>query len=390
MKLASSKECTCCMACIDICPHSILKSVVDKNGYYIITTDPNVEKQCVECGRCSRVCPVLNKTQKSRVSVPYAAWNTSSIQRRFSASGGIFAALATSVIHKGGSVYGAVIEGFDIKHQRITDEHDLYRLQGSKYQHSNMVGIYKQVREDLRNGKYVLFSGMGCQVEGLLLFLGKMNKEHLYTIDTICGGLSTMLPMIHLKNSGKYKGICSFRDKNNGWQSRGFKYSLKMVCKNGAIEDLGLDNMVLNTFSSKLLKRSSCLDCKFTGINRQSDCTIGDFWGDISFKEQHREGLSVFVAHNERIMSLVKDSTMEVRPISWNSIIVYNHNIVWTHYPLIRYFYSRYKVLRALQNQDYLLVANVINPWSISGLLLRVYLKINSLHRIIFELFKKF
>ncbi|MFS2832863.1 Coenzyme F420 hydrogenase/dehydrogenase, beta subunit C-terminal domain [Bacteroides uniformis] len=379
MRLASSKECTGCMACVDACPHTVLKATIDINGYYAIV--PDSEKQCTECGKCSQICPVLNQTQTTGESVPYAAWNKDSEQRKQSASGGIFAALATSIIRKGGSVYGAAIEGFDVKHLRITDECELHRLQGSKYQHSDMTGIYMQVRNDLRQGMYVLFSGLGCQVAGLLSFLGKTKKEKLYTIDTICGGLSTMLPMLHLKTSGKYKGISSFRDKENGWQSKGFRYSLKMVRKDGSVEDLGLDNLVLNTFSSKLLKRSSCLDCKFVGLHRNSDCTIGDFWGNESFKEQHHEGLSVLIAHNERIISLMRETHIEAKPVSWKEVITDNRNIYWTHYPLIRYFFSRKKALLAMQEKDYVIATKQMSPWSFPGLLLRIYLKINMLYR---------
>ncbi len=379
MKLAVPKECTGCMACVDACPHTILRATIDINGYYTIV--PDSEKQCTECGRCSQICPILNLVPTTGKSVPYAAWNKDSNQRKQSASGGIFAALASSIIRKGGSVYGAAIVGFDVKHLRITDERELYRLQGSKYQHSDMTGIYRQVRNDLRQGMYVLFSGLGCQVAGLLHFLGKTQKEKLYTIDTICGGLSTMLPMLHLKESGKYKGILSFRDKENGWQSKGFRYSLKMVRKDESIENLGLDNLVLNTFSSKLLKRSSCLDCKFVGLHRNSDCTIGDFWGDESFKEQHHEGLSVLIAHNDRIISLIEDAHVEANPVSWKEVIADNRNINWTHYPLIRYFFSRKKALRAMQEKDYATANKQMSPWSFPGLLLRIYLKANILYR---------
>ena len=126
MKLASQKECTGCMACVDACPHKVLKAEMDLNGYYAIV--PDCMEKCVECGRCSRVCPILNPAQTTGKSTPYAAWNLDAEQRKQSASGGIFASLATSIIRKGGSVYGAAIDGFEIKHLRITDEHELHRL----------------------------------------------------------------------------------------------------------------------------------------------------------------------------------------------------------------------------------------------------------------------
>lgn len=379
MILAKKKECTACMVCVDACAHNVLRSEVDDDGYFTIRISS--EKDCVECGMCTKVCPVLNRDEKKHESHPYAAWCIDLEKRMLSASGGIFSALAVVILKKGGIVYGASTEGFNIVHKRITTESDLHLLQGSKYQHSSLVGVYRLIRKDLATGRYVLFSGLGCQVAGLLQFLGRTNTERLYTLDMICGGLSTMLPMLHLKESGEYKGICSFRDKENGWSSRGFKYSLKMWRKNGSVEDLGLNNVVLNMFSSKLLKRSSCLDCKFTGFNRRSDCTIGDFWGDLRFKEQHALGLSVFIAHGEHIMDLVREANMEIHPVSWKEIITNNHNLYWTHYPLIRYLGSRKVALDALRLKNYPKAMKQINSWSIPGLFLRIYLKINILHR---------
>lgn len=258
-------------------------------------------------------------------------------------------------------------------------------LQGSKYQHSNMEGVYKHVRNDLRQGMYVLFSGMGCQVAGLLSFLGNTNKDRLYTIDTICGGLSTMLPMLRLKESGKYIGIKSFRDKENGWQSTGFRYSLKMIRRDGNIEDLGLDNMVLNTFSSKLLKRSSCLDCKFSGFHRMSDCTIGDFWGDQRFKEQHAEGLSVLMIHRERINNLLEESTIALKEVAWAEVIANNCNIYWTHYPMVRHLPSRKIALKAMRNGDWEKAKKQMAIWSLPGLVLRLCLKANTLQKNLLE-----
>ena len=377
MRIAADKDCTGCMACVDACRHGVLQAKVDGNGYYAINAaNPSA---CVECGLCTRVCPILNPHKQDGMATPYAAWNTQAERRKLSASGGIFAAIASVVLQRGGVVYGAAIEGFDVRHRRITDLRDLHLLQGSKYQHSDMTGVHEQVRQDLRQGLYVLFSGLGCQVAGLLSFLGKIDKSRLYTIDTICGGLSTMLPMQLLRQSGKYSGIRSFRDKENGWQSIGFKYSLKMVRNDGSIDNLGLDNLVLNTFSSKLLKRSSCLDCQFTGFHRDSDCTIGDFWGDSRFKQQHAQGLSIVIIHNCRIMQLIEAANMELQPITWPEAVASNKNIYWTHYPAIRHFWSRKIALNAMRRNDVTTATKQMATNTFPGLLLRIYLKINNI-----------
>lgn len=379
MNIARKQDCTGCMACVDSCSRSALVPQVDLYGYYEILFDST---KCISCGLCTKTCPVVTKVSNiTKKSTPYAIWNNNKELRSKSASGGAFSALALRVLQEGGVVYGACIEGFDVKHKRVDSIEDLSSILGSKYQHSVTEGIFKLVRKDLKDGLSVLFCGMACQVAGLKNFLRNTNIDKLYTIDTICGGLSTMLPMLELKNTGKYSSIISFRDKENGWQSKGFRYALKMQKIDGTVENLELDNLVLNSFSSKLLKRSSCLDCQFTGYNRVSDCTIGDFWGDEKFKNQHKEGLSVIIVHNERIFKLLNKSEIEFKRISFEEFIHNNHNYYWTHYPEIRHFFSRKKALDALREGNTKLASKLLQPNSFAGIFMRIYLKCNFIFR---------
>lgn len=154
-----------------------------------------------------------------------------------------------------------------------------------------------------------------------------------------------------------------------------------MVRKDGNIENLGLHNMVLDTFSSKLLKRSSCTDCKFTGFHRMSDCTIGDFWGDQRFKEQHAEGLSVLMKHRERINNLLEESAIGLKEVAWAEVIANNRNIYWTHYPMVRHFPSRKIALKAMRDGDWENAKKQMAIWSLPGLVLRLYLKANTFQR---------
>lgn len=379
MNIARKHDCTGCMACVDSCSRSALVPQVDSNGYYEILFD---SAKCINCGLCTKTCPIVTKlSNRIKKSTPYAIWNNNKVLRSKSASGGAFSALAYHVLREGGVVYGACIDGFEVKHKRVDSIGDLPSILGSKYQHSVTEGIFKLVRKDLRDGLFVLFCGMACQIAGLKSFLRNTNIDKLYTIDTICGGLSTMLPMLQLINTGKYSSIISFRDKENGWQSKGFRYALKMQKTDGSIENLGLNNLVLDSFSSKLLKRSSCLDCQFTGNFRVSDCTIGDFWGDEKFKNQHNEGLSVIIIHNKRIFQLLNKSEIEIKPIRFEDFLYHNHNYYWTRYPEIRYFFSRKKALDALREENTKVVAKLIHPNSFAGIFMRIYLKCNFIFR---------
>lgn len=73
MILANIKDCTACMACVDICSHQALSATIDANGYYKVLTNKNA---CVSCGLCSKICPILNPLNTIQdSSQPFAVWN---------------------------------------------------------------------------------------------------------------------------------------------------------------------------------------------------------------------------------------------------------------------------------------------------------------------------
>ena len=353
MKLSPPALCTGCMACVDSCHHNALAISIDHNGFYHIDTN---DKNCVNCGLCSRVCPVLNPSSIDRdniaLSKPYAAWCEDEMLRSKSASGGAFAAIAKTLLEKGAVVYGAAIDGFEVCHKRIETIEELPLLLGSKYQHSRMDKVYSLVKKDLKDGNVVLFSGLSCQVAGVLRFVGKKLSEKLFTVDTICGGLSTMLPLVKIKESGNYKGVLSFRDKEKGWKSKGFKYALKLVKNDGSIEDLGMDNMMMQCFCHKETKRLSCYDCLFNGFHREADVTIGDFWGDTRFPEQHPNGVSVVVLHNDRVKAYINSSTLHLEQVMWDEVVKSNPSLYWSHYPNYRKLCTRKRVFAKLRAGD--------------------------------------
>ena len=60
---------------------------------------------------------------------------------------------------------------YSAKFERV--EQDIRILRGSKYLQAKVGNTYRKVKEDLQNGKKVLFSGTSCQVNGLLCYLQK-------------------------------------------------------------------------------------------------------------------------------------------------------------------------------------------------------------------------
>lgn len=95
----------------------------------------------------------------------YAAKNASDDVRARSASGGMFHALAETVIGQGGVVYGCAFdERLRAVHVRCETMAEAERCMGSKYSQSHMGDAIKGVRDDLEAGRTVLFTGTPCQV----------------------------------------------------------------------------------------------------------------------------------------------------------------------------------------------------------------------------------
>ena len=193
-KLAKYKDCTGCMACVDICHQQALRCSINEEGHIVPVFDENT---CINCGASEKTCPVVSKLEytTSPLAKAYAGWAKDDAVRLVSATAGAFAAMALKVLSEGGYVCGAaIVDGIFVKHICIDKKEDLHLLQGSKYTQSCATGIYKTVYDHLKTGAMVLFSGTGCQVAGLYGYIGKKKYDGaLFTIDLSCGGVPSRL-----------------------------------------------------------------------------------------------------------------------------------------------------------------------------------------------------
>ncbi len=328
-KLAKYKDCTGCMACVDSCHQQALQCSLNKEGHIVPVVDENT---CINCGACEKTCPVVSKLEytTSPLAKAYAGWAKDDVVRQVSATAGTFAAMAQYVLSIGGYVCGAaIVDGIYVKHICIDKLEDLYLLQGSKYTQSNATGIYKTVYSHLKDSATLLFSGTGCQVAGLYGFLrNRKYKGNLFTVDLICGGVPSRLLIDKFVENESYtvKRIVSFRSKDNGWSPKGFKYNLKVEDSKGHVHDYtNKRNLITTGFACEMTNRYSCYSCQFAGVNRKSDFTIGDYWGVKDYPEQHHNGVSAIIVHNERAVSFLRScsSYLETFEADLNDILVH-------------------------------------------------------------------
>lgn len=303
------KDCTGCGACIAGCPKQCIIFVNGNDGFQY----PSINYQiCIGCELCTAVCPEINDIVPNLFEQKSFAAQSKNIPTR-AASGGAFYSLARTVILTGGIVFGAAyVNGNEIRHIGVESVEDLPQLFGSKYVQSLISSkIFRQIERELKGGRYVLFSGTPCQVEGLRLFLRK-SYNNLILIDLICHGVpSAQIFKDYIEFCENLRGRkvreFRFRDNRDGWNNI-FKSTI--IYEDGTEEyNSALSNLWNRIFFSELITRPSCNDCKFTNFNRCGDLTLGDFWGiDNISKVSSHKGVSLLLCNSQKGWDLLQSS----------------------------------------------------------------------------------
>ena len=207
-------------------------------------------------------------------------------------------------------------EEFAVGHTCIENEKDLYRIRGAKYAQSNLDQSFNAIKTKLDDNQLVMFSGTPCQVAGLKSFLGKEYKN-LITVDFICHSVPSpkvwheyIKYRISKDNNGKFPVRINLRSKETGWSR--YKYSNRFEYDNGVINTCpNSESIYMKLFVGGYISRKSCEVCQFKGYKRDSDFTIGDFWGiwDIRPEMDDNKGTSVVLVHSERGQKIWTDIT---------------------------------------------------------------------------------
>lgn len=310
MYFIDKAACTGCAACYAVCPESCIEMKADEEGFLY----PEVnEEVCISCDKCRKVCPVVNKTDcmvEVKKEEAYVVCHKDKEVRLDSSSGGAFTMFAQYVLQRGGIVCGA---GYDDKlnvMHKICDQFSgLGEFRGSKYVQSEVGGgIFKYVKNTLQEGRYVLFTGTPCQVEGLLQYL-MITYEKLITLDIACYGVASIslwkkyIEDEEKKNEKRIKYL-KCRDKSRGWR----KWGVVTEYSDESIQDrIQYDDPYISLYLSHNIMRYSCYQCKFRNIfSKKCDATMADCWGIEYFSPEMDDdlGASILFLHSEKIKKL--------------------------------------------------------------------------------------
>ena len=293
--------CTGCHACVSACPKECLSMKRDKWGFLRPVIN---ESECISCGLCVKTCEKTKQIPICQSREIWAAKHNDVSVKKESSSGGVFSAISDRILQDGGVIFGArYFDNMSVGHDLAVTAEERNRFRGSKYSYSLCDNsVFIRVKDELKKGKTVMFSGTPCQVAALNTFLGR-EYENLITVDILCHGISA--PVLYEDY------INRIQKKKDGIENINYRYSVcgdwhnpktLITYKSGRRRMGNLENSYFRIFVRDYFLRESCYSCNYARFDRVSDITLGDFWGIENCHNEfdEKDGVSVVIVSSNK------------------------------------------------------------------------------------------
>lgn len=332
IKNKDEKTCYGCSACKQICPQKCIDMVENERGFLIPIID---EKKCTKCGVCKIVCDNVNNESGNKVRKCFMAIINDKNILRNSTSGGIFSTFANYVLENNGAVYGCSWESLEAKHIRVQSEKELFKIRKSKYIQSDINNSFIRAKKDLLDNKMVLFSGTGCQISGLLAYLGR-NYDNLITIEVACHGVPSpglFREYIKYMEKKEKRKILNFEFRNKVKHKTGEHYMFEIMYDDGIKKYFyANEDPYYNSFLEGKILRKTCYNCKFKGNLRKSDITLSDFWGveKVDRRFPAYNGVSAIIINTTKGEDLYNkiNNTIKCKEIEFDDVVLENKSLI--------------------------------------------------------------
>lgn len=328
-KLKNIDLCTGCSSCVNVCPTNAIKLERDTRGFYKIQIS---NSQCINCLKCYKVCQLVSSFQSRNdyIQQIFCTINKDVLIRQKSSSGGLFIEICKGMkkMDINSTIYGVEFDNnLQVNHVGHKSIDKCQAFIGSKYVQSDVHRIFSEIKLKLEKDEKILFSGTGCQCQGLKLFLreNNTNLDNLILVDLICHGVSSPslwddyiseLEKINDKKIIYY----SFRDKSISWAG----INPKVICEDKEILKNNLFLKSYGIFFGNLALNNCCYSCNYTNLNRVGDLTLGDYWGiPLDNKLNDGKGVSELLINSSKgfdLFEIIKGN-LEFFPIQDKSYI---------------------------------------------------------------------
>ncbi len=303
MRIEKHKDDCCgCTLCSEVCPKQAITMEPDVMGFLYPKVNDDL---CIDCGKCLKYCSFRSDYRTPYAfekPVAYGGRHKNLAEVEKSQSGAAFVVLSDYVLSVGGVVYGVGYKDFfRAAHKKATNAQERDEFRGSKYVQSDMTGILRLVKQDLEDGRKVMFSGTPCQVAAVASFIGEGELRcNLYLMDIVCHGVPgpymwrDYLEYLQKKEKQKITAV-NFRNKRyKGWRSHVESFTFAYT----------YTYTYTYLFYSHINLRYSCGNCPYTSFRRTSDITVADFWGVEKSKAarlgEDNRGCSLFLVNTEK------------------------------------------------------------------------------------------
>lgn len=303
------RDCTACGICSTICPKSCINfSLNRKDGNFAISVDESI---CIDCGKCQRVCPVLNtniicegSTALGRTKAVYAVHSKNAKIRKHAASGGFITSFLCYLLENG------KCDGVLISHRNgVIGQSFIAR--SSEEIVASKTSIYAPV--DYANGveellntdcKRIAVVGLPCQIQAISN-LEKINKnianKVILKISILCGKTPTIHAYRYIaKVAGfEYENIRNVCNRGDGWPG-----NLKITYLNGEFKVPYKSLMSMGMLlSSPYLCNRGCLSC-VDGVGLSADMVVCDAWTQ-KYTCQENDGWNFVLTKSDKADSLL-------------------------------------------------------------------------------------
>ncbi len=304
--------CTGCMACANICPTEAI-AIIDSG--FSLNTEIDQEK-CIDCRACEKICPVNNKRDLLHPIYWRQGWAGDETRKK-SSSGGAASALIQAFIISGGYVAACMFEKGEFSFSVTNNLERATKFAGSKYVKSNPDDIYKEIKTLVKRGERVLFVGLPCQSAAVQNYLG--DNENLYTADLICHGTpsSTLLTQ-YLKEHGiEWTNVADIQFRDSG------KFGLRV---NGMrLTPESIQDNYTKAFLRGMDYTENCYSCRYATLDRVSDITFGDAWGQLS--DIIPDGVSLILCQTQRGIKLIQKSSLHLEYVDLQKAVAANNQL---------------------------------------------------------------
>ena len=257
----------------------------------------------------------------------YAAKHKDNAVLEMSSSGGAFTAISDYILKEGGIIVAPTYDystnklKYTIAH--TTEERDLMR--GSKYVQVEPIDFLNDL-VPISYTKKILYIGTPCNIASASRYftIKKANIENIFLIDIICHGVPSNKVWSDYLTERRINTVnrLEFKDKRYGWK-KPYAY---VQDKNG---QRSIDDYVSIFYSTNVL-RPSCGVCKFASTKRESDLTIGDFWGiEKEYPDMYdNKGVSLLIVSTEKGEKLFNEFKKDLNYIETDKEKSLQHNLI--------------------------------------------------------------